>query len=93
MAQLAALYDEKNDWDVFVVEGLHRGVLNPTKNRTDVLGRTLPRWAGARVLNSIKASDAVKLAKHLIGLPKERRQSLFEEQAEVASVTYFGTQA
>jgi hypothetical protein len=93
MAQLAALYDEKGHWDVFVVEGLHRGALQPTRNTTDVLGRTLPDWVGAKALNGITATDSSKLANHLKGLPKGRRQRFFEEQSEGAPLIYFGTQA
>jgi hypothetical protein len=93
MAQLAALYDEKGQWDVFVVEGLHRGGLEPARNTIDVLGRTLPDWVGAKALNGIKTTDASNLANHLKGLPKERRQRFFEEQSGGASLSYFGTQA
>jgi len=93
MAQLAALYDEKGEWDVFVVEGLHRGVLDRVKNKTDVLGRALPDWTGARAQNCIKPSDAVRVANHLKGLSKDRRKRVFEEEAARASSSYYGTQA
>ena len=93
MPQLAALYDSAGDWDVCVVEGLERGVLNPIKNTADVLGRKLPTWAGARVLGGIKPSESVRLANELGGLLKTQHQAFFEQQAHVRSPEYSGTQA
>lgn len=93
MPQLAALYDEKGDWDVFVVEGLERGVLDPKRNTIDLLGRSLPDWVGARTLNGVKPSEGLRLALELKGRSKEKRQNFFEEQAQGQSLVYSGTQA
>ena len=93
MPQLAALYDEKGDWDVYVVEGLAQGALDPIKNTWDVLGGSLPDWTGARTVSGIKPSEAQRLANELKGLSKERRQAFFEEHSQGASLSYFGTQA
>ena len=92
MPQLAALYDNSGDWDVFVVEGLERGVLSRTRNTADVLGRKLPLWTGARVLNGIKPSESVRLAQELKGFSKHQRHAFFEQQAIGASLSYSGTQ-
>ena len=93
MPQLAALYDENGDWDVYVVEGLQHGVLNPKRNTEDVLGRSLPEWAGARIISGVKPSEAQRLARELKGFSKERRQTFFEQQSQGTSLGYSGTQA
>ena len=93
MPQLAALYDQEGEWDVYVVEGLVRGVLEPTRNTFDVLGDPLPDWAGARTINEIKPTDTQRLARQLKGLSRERRRAFFDERAQGASLSYSGTQA
>ena len=93
MPLLAALYDEKGDWDVYVVDGLQKGVLNPAKCTTDVLGRPLPDWAGSRIIRGIRPSESRRLAQELKGFSKERRWRYFEDQAEGQSLSYSGTQS
>ncbi len=93
MPQLVALYDAKGDWDVFVVEGLQQGVLNPVRQAVDVLGRRLPDWVGARSLGGIKPSETDRLARELKGLSMAERRSLCEEQSQGRSLTYFGSKA
>ncbi len=93
MPLLAALYDENGDWDVFVVDGLQKGVLDPVRTQVDVLGRPLPDWVGSTIVRGIKSTESRRLAHELKGFSKERRRRFFEAQAQGQSLSYSGTQA
>lgn len=79
MAQLAALHFDSGDWDVFVVEGLVRGVLDRKKATKDVLDRPLPDWISAVAIYSVKHNQRVRLANQLKGYSKQRRQKFYLE--------------
>lgn len=77
MAHLLALHFENGDWDVFVVEGLVRGVLDRKPVEEDVTGRRLPAAVRAESLNIVKSSERLRLANELRGFSKERRQQFY----------------
>ena len=85
MAHLTALHFENGNWDVFVTEGLVRGVLNRATIKEDVLGRKLPAYERLDALPIVKPSEAVRFANHLKGLPKARRQALFTEWSKAGT--------
>ncbi|MES2754607.1 MAG: hypothetical protein V4659_08080 [Pseudomonadota bacterium] len=85
---MAALHFENGTWDVFVTEGLIRGVLNRTFVETDILGRKLPTFTQLQAVKLAKPSEAIRLANHLKGLSLQRRQQVYEEWSRGASQTW-----
>ncbi len=79
MANLTALHFENGTWDVFVTEGVVHGVLDRSMVANDVLGRKLPQYERLEALTLVKQSQAVRLANHLKGLSRDRRQQIFRD--------------
>jgi hypothetical protein len=87
MAYLAALHFENGTWDVFVTEGLIRGVLNRLPIEQDVLGRRLPTYKTIEGLPLVKPSEATRLANELKGLSREKRRDVFRQWSSGAART------
>lgn len=79
MAYLTALHFENGTWDVFVTEGLVRGVLNRSRVEEDVLGRQLPPYRTLEGLPLVKPSETIRLANELKGLSRSKRQEVFRQ--------------
>jgi hypothetical protein len=87
MAYLTALHFENGTWDVFVTEGLTRGVLNQSRVEQDVLGRVLPPYKTMEGLPLVKPSEATRLANELRGLSRGKRQDVFRQWSSGAMKT------
>jgi len=91
MPELAALYDRKGKWDVFVV---YSKALYPNLDdglKVDLLGKRLPDWVSARVLQGITEVDGQRIAMQLRGLTAAGRQAYFQAETRGQSIQHFGT--